>query len=375
MSGQHWDVFISYAHEDGEWVEALAENLRQLGLEVFKDDWKIDAGDGLVTEIQKAIDASKSGVLVVTPAALSRPWVLAEYDAMMTLAIEKGFRLIPVLLADADMPTLLAARVWIDFRDAYGPEYEKKVRDLAHLLKGEKRKRPPGTGGIVPPRGDGLRPEGPIHRTLRIGKERVEFVGGWKTASHRPRGIGAEDENRLYELEQLRHGDAVYREKDAAVSAAGLRRVDRIIVSGRSVKERLQRAGRTRPFGFILKPFRNKDLKVNIEMALCVSRAYAERKRADGALSKSEAFLHETGEKAKVGRLGDRSGVDEWSLYANAVEAMEGKEGVLTVGVETIVIEPGREVRNGKLKPGPHEAFNRGYGLVRSPWAAMHQCF
>ncbi len=229
MSGQHWDVFISYAREDGEWVETLAENLHNLGLEVFKDDWEIDPGDVLVHKIDSGVMAAKNGVLVVTPAALSRPWVREEYAAMITRAVENGFRLIPVLLADAEMPALLASRVWIDFRDAWGPEYEKQVRKLARALKGRKRDRPPGTGGIVPPRGDGFRPEGPIHRTLRVGKERVEFVGGWKTASHRPRGMGAEDENRLYELERLRHGDAVYRDKDGAAADAGLRRVDRII--------------------------------------------------------------------------------------------------------------------------------------------------
>ncbi|MCP4691795.1 MAG: CHAT domain-containing protein, partial [Desulfobacterales bacterium] len=65
---------------------------------------------------------------------------------------------------------------------------------------------------------------------MRIGKEIVEFVGGWKTASHRPRGIRHEDENRLYELEQLQHGDIVYWEKEGA--AATIRKVDGIIERG-----------------------------------------------------------------------------------------------------------------------------------------------
>ncbi len=192
-------------------------------------DWEIDAGDKPVHKIEGGVIAAINGVLVVTPSALSRPWVLEEYNAMMTRAIEEGFRLVPVLLADAEMPAFLASRAWVDFRDAYGPEYEKKVRELARVLKRRNREHPPATGELIPPKGDGFRPEGPIHRTLRIGKERVEFIGGWKTASHRPRGILHEDENRLYELEQLRYGDILYREKDDAAKAAMVQKVDRVI--------------------------------------------------------------------------------------------------------------------------------------------------
>ncbi|MCP4689752.1 MAG: hypothetical protein GY859_16995 [Desulfobacterales bacterium] len=44
-----------------------------------------------------------------------------------------------------------------------------------------------------------------------------------------PRGVRYEDENRLYELERLRHGDMVYRDMDGDAAAATMQRENRII--------------------------------------------------------------------------------------------------------------------------------------------------
>ena len=53
-------------------------------------------------------------------------------------------------------------------------------------------------------------------------------------------------------------------------------------------KERLKRAKLAYPFGYLIKPFRDQDLKITVEMALYVSKVDAERKRAEEALRYSE---------------------------------------------------------------------------------------
>jgi len=53
-------------------------------------------------------------------------------------------------------------------------------------------------------------------------------------------------------------------------------------------RKRLERAKLTTPFGFIIKPFQDKDLRVTIEMALYVAKVDAERKQAEEALRESE---------------------------------------------------------------------------------------
>ena len=44
MDNETFDVFISYGHQDQEWVHGLAENLHQAGLDVFLDAWEVAPG-------------------------------------------------------------------------------------------------------------------------------------------------------------------------------------------------------------------------------------------------------------------------------------------------------------------------------------------
>jgi hypothetical protein len=56
---KHWDVFLSYARTDAAQVHRLAENLHNVGLEVFLDEWQIAPGDVLVHQLdQEPGDAS-----------------------------------------------------------------------------------------------------------------------------------------------------------------------------------------------------------------------------------------------------------------------------------------------------------------------------
>jgi PAS domain S-box-containing protein len=61
-----------------------------------------------------------------------------------------------------------------------------------------------------------------------------------------------------------------------------------IFLTAYADKKRLERAKLTYPFGFILKPFQNKDLEVTIEMALYVAKVDVKRKQAEKELRESE---------------------------------------------------------------------------------------
>ena len=137
-----FDVFISYGTPDQVWVRSLAEHLYRAGLEVFYDEWEIGPGDVLVHKLDEGIRTSRNGVLVVSPIALSRPWVTQEYAAMLTRAVAGQQRLIPVLFGEAELPPFLAARLWVDFRGVDGPEYDRLVNRLVAALRGERPPRP-----------------------------------------------------------------------------------------------------------------------------------------------------------------------------------------------------------------------------------------
>jgi hypothetical protein len=219
-----YDVFISYARADAEHVRRLAESLHNAGLKVFFDEWEIGPGDVLVHKLDQGLN-SRNGVLCVTPTALSRPWVLEEYAALVTQAVERKLQLIPVLLINAELPPLLASRVWVDLRTADGPEYDREVRKLIAILKGERPAPPPRWEGQILPRpGSAFRAEGLLRGRLRIGPESVTYTGEeGEPAEHKPRGISDRTKFRLWEMDRARHQSEVEEpslQRDASAAAA-----------------------------------------------------------------------------------------------------------------------------------------------------------
>ena len=74
-----------------------------------------------------------------------------------------------------------------------------------------------------------------------------------------------------------------------------------VFLTAHADKERLERAKLVFPFGYLVKPFHEIDLKVTIEMALCAYRLDAKRKRAEDALRDSEAKYRNLFDNSPVG--------------------------------------------------------------------------
>jgi TIR domain len=170
VGDETFDVFISYGHQDADWVRTLAGNLHRQGLAVFFDEWDVGPGDVLVHQLEDGLLRASHGILVFSPAALASKWVAEEYAAMVTRAVAGQQRLIPVLLGEAELPPFAAARVWVDFRGADGPEYDRRVRELAAALRGERPARPAHDGTVEARPGSGSARRDPARR--RCGSER-----------------------------------------------------------------------------------------------------------------------------------------------------------------------------------------------------------
>ena len=229
-----WDVFVSYGHGDAEWVRVLAGNLHRAGFAVFLDEWELIGGDQVTGRLEDAIRATANGVLVVSPHALSRPWVREEYEALLRQAVEDPDRrrLVPVLYADAELPPFAASRLWVDFRGpaTTGPQYDAKVRELVRYLQGRPAADRPERGTAAEwPAGAGgerARPAGPLHATLRVSAEEVSLECGGERAAHRPRGLQRSTVAAIREVEwRWAHPrpQAGPGESDAALADAGRR--------------------------------------------------------------------------------------------------------------------------------------------------------
>lgn len=99
--------------------------------------------------------------------------------------------------------------------------------------------------------------------------------------------------------------------------------------------DRLERAKLTTPFGYILKPFQNRDLKVTIEMALYAAEVDAQRKKAEKDNAFQAKLLASVGQS--VIATDDKGLITYWN---KAAEKMYGWSSDEAVGRNIIEVIP-----------------------------------
>lgn len=134
-AGPAYDAFISYAHEDTEWVTNFAGRLAGSGLRVARDEVVLRPGDILVHRIEQAIRDSAHGILVFSRASAASKWVGQEYASLMQRSIENGHRFIPVIIEDVDLPSFAATRYYADFRHASENDYDQMIARISAALR------------------------------------------------------------------------------------------------------------------------------------------------------------------------------------------------------------------------------------------------
>jgi hypothetical protein len=76
---EHWDLFISHASEDkAAFVAPLAKALTAFGVNVWYDEYALKFGDSLSRSIDAGLARSNFGVVVLSPAFISKRW--PEYE-------------------------------------------------------------------------------------------------------------------------------------------------------------------------------------------------------------------------------------------------------------------------------------------------------
>ncbi|MFJ7963578.1 tetratricopeptide repeat protein [Streptomyces sp. NPDC096324] len=200
-----FDVFVSYAHEDEPWARVLAENLHRLGLDVWLDQWEVAGGGLVASRLQDGLAKAGAVVAVVSRHWVDSGWCGEEFAAAVTAAVERGQRLIPVLLGEVALPPFIASRLYVDFRHVASPQqYEELVNRLERAVRGLSSGQRPERGGplVVPP--TAYRPDGPTHVELRIGAESVVFSTANDETSCAPQGVDHDLEQKLWGLQRAR---------------------------------------------------------------------------------------------------------------------------------------------------------------------------
>ncbi len=93
----HHDLFISHASEDKrDLVRPLADALRQANYLLWYDEFELKLGDSLIEKIDYGLANSHGGVIVLSPAFLSKKWPKRELTGLATRHIHQGTRLVPI---------------------------------------------------------------------------------------------------------------------------------------------------------------------------------------------------------------------------------------------------------------------------------------
>jgi hypothetical protein len=81
-----YDLFISHASEDKDFVRPLAEVLRNQRLAVWFDEFELKPGMGLRESIDTGLLSSRFGLVVLSPAFFAKSWPRWELDGLVQLA-------------------------------------------------------------------------------------------------------------------------------------------------------------------------------------------------------------------------------------------------------------------------------------------------
>ena len=101
-----WDVFISYAHADGERLaKPLGLALHERNITVWLDDDRLHPGDELTAGLVRAIGDARFVVPIFTPRYFERTWTIRELAGFVAT---HRHRIIPVL--DSSLPTTVLGR-------------------------------------------------------------------------------------------------------------------------------------------------------------------------------------------------------------------------------------------------------------------------
>jgi len=112
-----YDVFVSYHHSDGVWVQNwLLRRLEEAGLKACVDFRDFQPGAPLIVQMEEAIAQSRFTLLVLSPDYLHSEWAAWEIGLVEAFdPAERQRRVIPLLLRPCELPMRIATLSYVDF--------------------------------------------------------------------------------------------------------------------------------------------------------------------------------------------------------------------------------------------------------------------
>lgn len=113
-------IFISYSHENKEFVDKLAMQLVSHNINIWLDRWELSIGDSIIAKIQEAVDGASALLVILSKASVTSEWCKNEINAGVLRELEeKQVLVMPVMLEDCVVPVFVRGRLYADFRKSF----------------------------------------------------------------------------------------------------------------------------------------------------------------------------------------------------------------------------------------------------------------
>jgi hypothetical protein len=127
-------IFISYSHQNADFVDRLALQLVQHRVNVWMDRWELHVGDSLLTKVQEAITGASALLVVLSQASVASEWVSKEINAGLLRELEeRKVVVLPVLVEDCAVPIFLRDKLYADFRSDFDHGIRMVLESVARV--------------------------------------------------------------------------------------------------------------------------------------------------------------------------------------------------------------------------------------------------
>jgi tetratricopeptide (TPR) repeat protein len=114
---KRYQVFLSFASADKGVAQRIADQLRNLGISVCFAQYELKVGDSIAETIESAISASDYLIVLLSPNSVGSRWVQGELNAALSRELTtRDITVLPVIIADCDIPLPLASHRYLDLR-------------------------------------------------------------------------------------------------------------------------------------------------------------------------------------------------------------------------------------------------------------------
>ncbi|MBE9570908.1 MAG: toll/interleukin-1 receptor domain-containing protein [Proteobacteria bacterium] len=125
-------VFISYSHQDKDFVDKLASNLVKHKARVWIDHWELHVGDSIIDRVQEAIQESNAFIIVISKSSMESEWCKKELSSGFLGELEeRRVVVLPLLLEECEMPIFLRGKMYADFRHNFDEGLNRILEAIA----------------------------------------------------------------------------------------------------------------------------------------------------------------------------------------------------------------------------------------------------